>query len=224
MTKQQSQPHLDAIRAKLLAPMLLEAAFDGWTDTGLQRAAKQAGLHPGEVELALPKGCIDLIRYWSLCNDAAMLAAWQAAKPETMRIREKAVFLVRARLQAIGEQHREAARRAAARLSLPGTQDGPALAWASADAMWRAMQDSSTDYNYYSKRAILVAVFASTFHVWLQGDDARTWAFLDRRIGNIMQFEGMKAKWRKRAKNWPDPAKLLGRLRYGRGRSRPRRM
>jgi ubiquinone biosynthesis protein COQ9 len=225
MNQNQEQPHLDAIRAQILPIVLAEAAFDGWTAKVLDKAAEQAGLHPGQVELALPGGMLDLIRYWAKQNDIKMLQAWEEAEPEKMRIRDKATFLVRSRIEAIGEENREAAERAAGRLLLPDAAGiAMQLAWASADAMWRAMNDKSTDYNYYTKRAILSAVYASTLSVWLQDDEEKTWSFLDRRISNVMQFEGFKAKMRKRSANWPDPAQILGRLRYGRGRARPRRM
>lgn len=225
MKTPEPQPHLDAIREKLLPLVLQSAAFDGWTEAVLMAATKKAKLHPGEVELALPKGCTDLILYWSGFHDQIMCNAWAKAAPEKMRIRDKAIFLVRSRIEAIGEENREAASRAMARLALPDRAgEAAALVWRTSDAMWRAMNDNSTDYNYYTKRAILLGVFVSTLSVWLQGDDEKTWAFLDRRIGNVMQFEGGKAKLRKASANWPNPAKILGRLRYGRGRARPRRM
>jgi len=162
MSKLQPQPHLDAIREQLLPLMLADAAFDGWTDAGLQQCAQKLKLDPGAVELAVPRGCIDLIRYWANCNDQAMLDAWAKTKPRLKKIREKAVFLVRSRIVAVGENNREAARRALARLALPGTSgEALAMAWASADAMWRAMNDTSTDYNYYTKRLILYPGFLS---------------------------------------------------------------
>ena len=91
----------------------------------------------------------------------------------------------------------------------------PALAaktlWRTADTMWRAAGDTATDYNHYTKRAILGAVYSSTLLVWL--DDAEGWpAFLDRRIDGIMRFE--KAKARLTGITLPSPARFLGRLRY----------
>jgi ubiquinone biosynthesis protein COQ9 len=54
--------------------------------------------------------------------------------------------------------------------------------------------------------------------VWLsdQSDDKATArAFLDARIENVMSFE--KLKWRVKSvtKNMPEPAEILGQLRYG---------
>ena len=77
--------------------------------------------------------------------------------------------------------------------------------------MWRAAGDTATDYNHYTKRAILGAVYSATLLVWL--DDPEGWpAFLDRRIDGIMRFE--KAKARLSGIHLPSPARFLGRLRY----------
>ena len=219
------QPHLDRIRASVLAAALELAPFEGWTARTLAEAAASAGVDPGALELACPRGVLDLLAYWSAECDRAMEAALAAADLNSMRVRERVTFAVQQRLAAIGPQHREAASRAASRLAMPDAlPTAKRLLWQSADAIWRALGDPSTDYNYYTKRAILSAVLGSTLMVWLDGDDARAAAFLDRRIENVMAFERFKGSLRKTRARWPDPVKLLARLRYGTGRARPRRM
>jgi ubiquinone biosynthesis protein COQ9 len=220
-----AQPHLDKIRANLLAYMLERGAFEGWTSGVLAAAAKDADIDPGAVDLACPRGELDILAYWSAQLDHTMLAAMEAANMPAMRIRERVTFAVQARLEAIGEDRREAASRAAARLGRPDALVmGKQLIWQSANAIWRALGDTSTDYNYYTKRTILSAVLGSTLMVWFEGDEDRTKRFLDRRIENVMQFERFKGKVRKAAATWPDPVAKLARLRYGRGKARPRRM
>jgi ubiquinone biosynthesis protein COQ9 len=219
------QPHLDKIRAALLAAMLPRAAFEGWTAAALQSVAQETGTDPGAVELTCPRGVVDLLRYWSRELDRDMLATLAKADLSAMRVRERVTFAVRARIDAIGDDNREAASRAAARLATPDAlMAGKQLIWQSADAIWRALGDPSTDYNYYTKRAILSAVLGSTMMVWFEGDDERTDRFLDRRIENVMQFERFKGKVRKTKEKWPDPLAALSRFRYGTGKARPRRM
>ncbi len=221
----QNQPHLDKIRDALLGAVLQNAAFEGWSEKSLRDAAAKTDTDPGAVELACPGGIVDLLRYWSMQIDRDMLAVLDKADLKSMRIRDRVTFAVKARIDAIGEDRREAASRAAARLSSPDALlTGKRLVWQSADAIWRALGDPSTDYNFYTKRAILSGVLASTMMVWFEGDEARTNAFLDRRIENVMQFERLKGKVRKMKANWPDPVAFAARLRHGRGRARPRRM
>ena len=60
--------------------------------------------------------------------------------------------------------------------------------------------DSSDDFNWYTKRATLTGVYSATVLYWLgdeSTDSANTWAFLDRRIGDVMQIEKAKAEVKK---------------------------
>ena len=79
--------------------------------------------------------------------------------------------------------------------------------------MWNALEDTSTDSNWYTKRATLSAVYSSTILFWL-GDESLgskdTWDFLDRRIKNVMAFEKTKAK----IKETPIGQSIEGVLKY----------
>ena len=89
--------------------------------------------------------------------------------------------------------------------------------------IWKAIGDRSTDANFYSKRAILSGVYASTLAIWIDDGDpdkAKTRAFLDRRIDNVMQIEKAKASWRKFSANLPDVTGVASSLRYGFSRRR----
>ncbi|MEO1038629.1 MAG: COQ9 family protein [Pseudomonadota bacterium] len=209
----------DNARARLLDAMLGEAAFDGWNDAALARAAATAGLSEGEVQLYCPDGVLDLLEIWSRTADEA--AAEAIRQNGANRIRDKITEAVMIRLAELNGEE-DAADRARARLLLPdGAARGVQLLWATSDMIWRAIGDTSTDANFYSKRAILSGVYASTFSVWLDDaseDKAKTRAFLDRRIENVMQFEKVKAQASKATASMPDLVGLAARLRHGLGR------
>jgi ubiquinone biosynthesis protein COQ9 len=125
-----------------------------------------------------------------------------ALPPETlaaMSIRKKIAALVEARLDLLAPD-REALRRAYAVLALPANALRAAkLGWRAADAMWRAAGDVATDFNHYSKRMTLSAVYASTLLVFIDDDSedhADSRAFLARRVEDVMRFEKVKAQWR----------------------------
>ena len=187
----------EAERAALLGPILDTAVFDGFTEQAMARGCAAAGLRPAELAAAFPGGVGDLLRYWSACADAASRAALVPEAVPALRIREKVARGVEARL-AFFAPRKEAARRAAAALALPHRAGLAAdLVWRAADAVWRAMGDKSTDFNFYSKRAILSGVIASTQTRWFGDDDPayeETKRFLAGRIENVMQFEKAKAR------------------------------
>ncbi len=209
----------------ILAALLARAAFEGWTDAALAAAARDAGTGPAACAAAFPRGAGDALRAWSLETDAAMRDAMASPQFSGLKIREKVAFAVRARLTAL-KPHKEAARRAAATLALPVHATlGAELAWKTADAIWRGLGDTSTDFNFYSKRAILTGVWLSTIAHWLgddSADEASTNAFLDARIENVMQIEKLKGKVRKLNIDPARPVEWLAKLRYPPGREAAR--
>lgn len=213
-------------RADILNAMLPQAAFDGWTQKSLRLAVAQTDLPQGSEELYFPEGPLEVIKFWSAEMNDKIASDLAALDQPSLKIREKVTAGVLAALYAIGP-HEEAARRAMSRMSLPDALgQGPKQLWSAADTIWRAIGDKSTDVNYFSKRTILAGVIASTLTVWLSDEDpqkSKARAFLDARIANVMSFE--KAKWdfKKRAANMPNPAEILGKLRYGGRKGRRRR-
>jgi ubiquinone biosynthesis protein COQ9 len=208
---------LDEIRAAL-APLLADnAAFDGWGDAARDMAAQQGGVDPDVARLAFPDGAVDQIDAWFGWIDAQMLGAYPPERIATLKIRDRIAGLVTARLEAAAP-NREALRRALAILALPGNvARGTRLGWRTADLIWRRAGDTATDYNFYTKRAILLGVYAATVTVFLddESDDfADTRAFLARRIEGVLRFEKFKAGFAKRAFYRPSLSRLVGRLRY----------
>ena len=72
--------------------------------------------------------------------------------------------------------------------------------------MWRLAGDTSTDFNFYTKRGLLAKVYMATLTVWLddESDDlATTQAFLYRRIEDVMKIEKLKASCKDMVKKSP---------------------
>ena len=208
----------DSARKAILEALLKHVPFDGWTKKSLISAVRDIDLPKGSEELYFPGGALEAINFWSDLSDTQVVEHLTSLDLGNMRIRDKVTTGVLKRLEAIGS-HEQAARRALSRLSFPDAiGQGPSQLWASADAIWRAIGDTSTDGNYYSKRLILSGVIGSSMLSWLSDDSldkGKAKEFLDARIENVMRFE--KAKWdfKKRTENFPDPAEILGGLRYG---------
>jgi ubiquinone biosynthesis protein COQ9 len=135
----------------------------------------------------------------------------------TMKIRAKITALVEARLDLLGVDI-EALRRALAALALPqNLPRATRLGWRAADAMWHAAGDTATDFNHYSKRAILGTVYMATIMAMMDDESeghADTRAFLGRRIEGIMRFEKFKGRFTHSAPERLSLARFLGRLRY----------
>ncbi|WP_448581257.1 COQ9 family protein [Thermaurantiacus sp.] len=209
-------PTLDELRPALAQAMLPHVPFDGWSVVALDAAAKDLGVDPAVARLAFPRGAADMVAAYIRAADDALLAACDTAEFKAMKVREKVTAAIRTRLEAAAP-HREAVRRAAAILALPGNVPLAArLTWGTADAIWRAAGDTATDFNHYSKRAIAGAIYSATLFIWMADESegfADTWAFLDRRIAGVMRFEKWKAGLG-RDRDRPSLVRFLGRLRY----------
>jgi ubiquinone biosynthesis protein COQ9 len=164
----------------------------------------------------MPKSQPGMIDVYIQEVDRALQAYFTPQRLDKLKIREKIRALVWRRLEVMGPA-REAVRRALAILAMP--QNLPLalrISWRTADLMWRIAGDTSTDFNHYTKRVTLGAVYGSTLLVWLddQSEDlAETAAFLDRRIDDVMRFEKFKAEWRGSSERL-SLSRFLGRLRY----------
>ncbi|HLS18326.1 MAG TPA: COQ9 family protein [Paracoccaceae bacterium] len=214
-TDSRDDDRLSAARARLLEAALPNVAFDGWSDATLRRAASITGDDMALARLAFPRGGIDMALAFHRDADRQLAEALDRADLGSMRIRDRITFAVRKRIEIIARE-REAVRRGASLMALPlNTPEGARAIWETADLIWNRAGDMSTDYNWYTKRAILSSVLSSTMLYWL-GDESTdfssTWSFLDRRIENVMAFEKRKAAFAKnpiaRAMSW-GPRQIL---------------
>lgn len=187
-------------RAALLASILAAVPFDGWTQKTLLQAETGLGLHPGTVAALFPDGVAGVLDFWHQDTDRQMMADFAALDPAPVRTGEKVKTLVMLRLTALAP-HREAAKRAAAWY----LANGRPLAlsqqvWKTADEIWHLAGDAATDFNWYSKRALLSGVYSATFPVWLQDeteDLAATRAFLERRLQDVARIPKATAPLRR---------------------------
>ncbi len=207
---------LDELRPVLARVLPRHAGFDGWGEKAVESAAAELGVDPAIARLLFGGDRVAMIDAWFATIDEDMLTHLPPEKMSEMKVRERITALVETRLD-IAMPHREALRRAAAILAFPtNAPRGMQLGWRSADAMWRAAGDKATDYNHYTKRAILGSVYAATLAVFLNDESeglADTRAFLARRIEGIMRFEKTKAKLVELKPPF-SPSRLIGRLRY----------
>jgi len=207
---------LDELRLALAPQIAAAAIFDGWSDAAVVSASEAAGADPAVARLAFPGGAMDMIAAWVASIDGQMEQAFDRDVLGQMPIRERIRALVWFRLEAVSGLE-EALRRAVALQAMPQNLARTAkLAWSSADRMWRLAGDTATDYNHYTKRAILAGIYAATLAVFVDDESegkAETRAFLDRRIEGVMKFEKAKAKWLGQREHF-DPMRFLGRLRY----------
>ncbi len=199
-----------------MAAMLSHVPLDGWTEKALHAGARDGGLTPKDADAAFPGGMAEVARYFSTDADRRMTGALARRSLAKLKIRERIALAVRLRLEQ-NAPFKEALRHLLGFLALP---QNAALAlecmYRTVDAIWRGIGDTSTDFNFYTKRALLAGVVAATVLYWLDDqspDSEDSFTFLDRCIEDIITLqEGgdkLKARARELARELGDPFHLF---------------
>ena len=156
----------EELKAAVLEAALGYAVEDGFTDRTVTRAGTDAGVGCEMMLHLFPQGLASLVEFYSGQNDAEMERLLAKENLAEMKVRDRIAATVLTRLEIL-KPHKEAARRAAAFLLLPMNAPlGAKLLYRTVDTMWRAAGDTSTDFNFYTKRAILAGVYSSTMMRW----------------------------------------------------------
>ena len=182
-----------AIRA-----MLPHVPFDGWTPRALRQGLADIGAPLDDAELLFPGGSVDMVTCFCDLADRDMEQAAAEIDMSEMRLPSRVRAVIALRLTQ-NRAYKEAIRRALSLLALRGGAGAAAGCTArTVDAIWHAAGDTSADFSWYTKRAILASVYSSTLLFWLRDsseDDTDTLEFLDRRLAGVVGI----GKWRKRA-------------------------
>lgn len=193
------EPTANPLKDKVLDAVLAQAPFDGWSRVAVDNAVRAGAITRDEASLAFPGGVIDMIAWHSLRADRLLVEEMERRDATSMKVRERIALGVRTRLEQ-NVLHREAIRRALAVLAMPfNGLLASKLLYRTVDAIWYAAGDTSTDFNFYTKRALLAGVYSSTLLFWLNDRSenfSATWAFLDRRIEDVMRIEKLKSRVR----------------------------
>lgn len=188
--------HIEETREKVLAAAMPIVVFDGWTDRTLAEAVSDSEVDPAISRLAFPRGGVDLALAFHKAGDAELSRRLRETNLSHLRYSERVARAIEMRLESV-DADREAVRRGAALFALPMyAADGARAIWQTADTIWTGLGDTSDDYNWYTKRMTLSAVYSSVVLFWL-GDESpdgqATRDFIERRIENVMQFEKVKS-------------------------------
>lgn len=198
-------PHgSDSLKAKFLLTALPDVPFDGWTAALMDRTSAKLKISDDKLAVIFPEGVGDLVAYFFAWATEETLKKLKRENISAMRVRDRITLGVRTRLEIL-TPHKQAVAAALSFMALPPRSfQLPKMVWQTADRLWWAAGDTSTDYNHYTKRMLLSGVLTSTLLYWLNDkskDHAQTWGFLDRRIENVLQIGQKIAQFKKRKEN-----------------------
>ena len=204
------------IRKSILIQSLTHIPFDGWTEKSLLAAAAELDIEAPVALNAFPGGGLEMIALHNEIADRWMEEGYYQITEKPHRLTERVALLTRLRLQPWGN-YREAIKSGLGLLAMPSHATlGARLLYETIDRIWRILDDKSVDFNFYTKRATLAAIYSATLLYWLEDKSSNhhdTWLFLERRLamlGQIPKWKANIAKWRRYT---PDPLLLYKNIR-----------
>ncbi len=205
-------PFAERETERLIAAMLPDVAFDGWTRRALRNAARRADVPVGEAMALFPRGAPDLIAGFSHWADRRMLERLDAAAIEKLSLSRRIALALRLRFEVLAPW-REGMRRGLSVLALPHNAAlGLRLLYDTVDAIWQGVGDDATDFSFYTKRATLAGIYAAAVLYWL--DDRSpgfidTQEFIQRRLADLHRLTGLRERLTSAADSLANPLRQL---------------
>lgn len=179
-------------RDKILKALLPHIPFDGWDERLFTVVADELGTTSATLHLYFEEGISSAVAYFSHTNDQKMLDLCRKNKIHDIpSVREKVKQAVLLRLS-LYTRNRPLLAKTMAFLSWPGHVPlAMRLLFNTADLIWaQVVGDTSVDFNYYTKRSLLMGVIASTVLYFMADDSPQheeTARFLQDRLDNVIQ-------------------------------------
>lgn len=195
-------------RDAILLAMLPHVPFDGWSRTALLAGVADAGLSREWALRAFPGGMAEVAQHFAGYADRRMLAELAKRGLDSLPVRQRIATALRVRFE-INTPYRHAIRRMLSFLAMPHNAGTAArMTYRTVDAIWHAAGDRSTDFNFYTKRGLLAAVYGSTLLFWLgdrSDDSVETWEFLERRLDDVMTVPRLTRRLSETVRRLPTP-------------------
>jgi len=181
------------LKDTFLKQLRVEIPFYGLTDEMLFSAEKKLGLVKNYHVLLFPGGIKEVVVAFEreLDEEMAHLFREYLKKEAHLKVREKVKLAVKLRLMTVDKP--VLSRLKQFYFSIDNMMLGIKNLWRTVDKIWYLVGDSSTDYNYYTKRGLLFGIYKATFLYYISHDSVdATWKFLDRKIENVMKINKVK--------------------------------
>jgi ubiquinone biosynthesis protein COQ9 len=205
-------PLADTERDRLIAAMLPDVPFDGWSQHALRLAAERIGIPVAEARALFPRGAVDMVAAFSRWADRQMLDRLEAAPPEPLSLSRRIARALRVRFELL-LPFREAVRRGMSVLAMPQNAPlGLRLLYETVDGIWYAVGDNSTDFSFYTKRASLAAIYSAAMLFWLDDRSPgciETDAFVERRLADLHRLTELRERFEAAAERLPNPLRFF---------------
>lgn len=142
----------------------------------------------------------DFVTWISGLLDNKMMVILNQIDTAQMRVRDRIILGVKTRLT-LARDERKAHKIMFRSLCMPYRMASAlTILYRTCDHIWHWAGDVSTDFNFYTKRGLLMGVYASTYIFWLDDtseEQSETLTFLSRQIDRVLKFGSLSGRFAK---------------------------
>lgn len=206
MNKSKLNDEINQEKILILEDFLKNASFDGWSESSLIKSAQNCNFAKDYYKLLFPQGISDLTDFFYNYTTEKMTNIFlDQENTEKLKIREKIAFLIEIRIN-IYDSYKESIRSLLTHNLYPQNILNAQLnIWKICDQIWFLAGDKSTDFNYYSKRALLEGVYSSSVLFWLE-DKSDNWeetkSFIAVQITRVLKIGKFSSELSSSIKNF----------------------
>lgn len=178
-------------KLSLMQSLLALLLFHDWNDQLLEAAEEKCGFAKGYSLILFPEGLSAIVEFFESYLDNIMVESLKTQEVPG-KIREKISLAVKTRIKVLPPIIHSKNAAYFALNPILGTQ----IAFTTCDAIWSYVGDKSIDYNYYTKRGLLLTVYVASILFYIQDESENyinTDKFIEESVENIVKtFTQMK--------------------------------
>ncbi len=188
-----------AQRLQFIEVVAKNLATNGWNQKLLEKAELECGFEQGYHFILFQDGIRGAIRYFEAWQNKLMLDKLAENDMQPAKVREKIALALTLRIMQMEDKQLDAKAIALQNSTyygcLENTLFGAEMALSVCDNIWYYAGDKSTDFNYYTKRGLLLPVYLSAVMFYISDTslgNVDTKNFIEQALANIINIASIK--------------------------------
>ena len=188
-----SKNNLNLKRRKILNESKKYVVTNGWNESLFKSITKNKIFKIDEILTLFPEGYLSLLKFYLKELNIDMTSSAKNLDLTRMKTHQRIREIILLRLN-IKQNEKDLIKRTYFTLLLPKHFNILLMSlYNIVDQIWFIAGDISTDFNFYSKRAILATVYSSTVLYWINNENfEETKKFLDKQLKKISKIPQIK--------------------------------
>tara|TARA_Y100000994_G_scaffold207401_1_gene179915 strand:- start:411 stop:1040 length:630 start_codon:yes stop_codon:yes gene_type:complete len=169
---------------------------NGWNKNLVNLIAKEKKFSKSQIISLFPEGYKSILEFYISSTDEDMINQCKKLDLIRMKTSDRVCQIIKKRFE-INQKEKKIIKKTLLYLTLPQNSKLAANSlYKTVDNIWYIAGDNSTDFNFYTKRAILSVIYTSTIFYWIFRDKDldQTEKFLKNQLSKLSKVPKIKEK------------------------------